>query len=151
MVSTDQYLAIYDMHLSFVCVEFSLRLVNNTANHYEGRVEVYYSGQWGTICSYFHSNVNARIICQELGYPDARAGSLSASFGTGIADQPIWLSYLFCQGTETSIADCYYYLPWDVFTCSSHSNDLSVSCVDGQCAQVMSYDVTRISNKNYNY
>lgn len=121
---------------AYLCVEFSLRIVNpnNTNIHYEGRVEVYYSGQWGTICSYYHSNTNARVICQELGYSDARAGSLSTSFGTGTADQPIWLSYLYCQGSETSIAECYYYLPWDsgVFTCSSHANDLSVSCIDGE-------------------
>ena len=54
------------------------------------------------------------------------------SFGTGAADQPIWLSYLYCQGTEESVADCFYYLPWDNGGCSSHSNDLAVSCVDGQ-------------------
>ena len=117
-------------------VEFSLRIVNpnNISIHYEGRVEVYYSGQWGTICSYYHSNTNARVICQELGYPDARAGSASASFGTGSADQPILLSYLYCQGTETTVADCYYYFSWDngIISCNDHSYDLSVSCVDGE-------------------
>ena len=127
-----------------VVLEFSLRIVNpnDTHHHYEGRVEVYYSGQWGTICSYYHSNANARVICQELGYPDARAGSVS--FGTGTENQPIWLSYLHCQGTETSIANCFYSLPWDDFACNSHdhSNDLSVSCVDGQCLSVICMGMT---------
>lgn len=99
-------------------------------------MEVYYSGQWGTICSYYQSNTNARVICQELGYPDARAGSQSVSFENGAEDQPIWLSYLYCQGDEASIVNCFYYLPWDNFPCYSHSNDLSVSCIDGKLGQI---------------
>ena len=130
-VTTTHELNMY----SLPCAEFSVRLVNpnNTGHHYEGRVEVYYSGQWGTVCSYYHSNAYARVICQELGYPDARAGSLSLSFGAAPADQPIWLSYLYCQGTEASIANCFFYLPWNSagYSCTNHSHDLSVSCVDG--------------------
>jgi len=112
--------------------EFSLRLVNpnDSSHHYEGRVEVYYNSQWGTICSYYQTNGNvARVICQELGYPDARAGSVS--FGHGEDSQPIWLSYLYCEGTEESVAECYYSI-WDNTFCNSHSYDLSVSCVDGK-------------------
>jgi len=46
-----------------------LRLVDGPSN-YEGRLEVYYAGQWGTICDrygYFEAK-EADVACHQLGF-----------------------------------------------------------------------------------
>ena len=45
----------------------SVRLVNGTRPD-EGRVEVYYGNQWGTVCDDGFTVQNARVICRMLGY-----------------------------------------------------------------------------------
>ena len=47
--------------------EISVRLVGGTPD-YSGRVEVYYSGAWGTVCGDSFDNNDASVICHMLGY-----------------------------------------------------------------------------------
>ena len=34
----------------------------------EGRVEVYYNGQWGTICNVGFGTSDVGLVCSQLGY-----------------------------------------------------------------------------------
>lgn len=50
---------------------YPVRLVDGMAPT-EGRVELFYNGQWGSICDDHWSLVEADIVCRELGFPGAQ-------------------------------------------------------------------------------
>ena len=119
------------------CTDYAIRLVKSdpSQHDYEGRLEVYHSGRWGTVCNtYQWSNANSRVVCQELGYPDARTGFDYESYGSGGSNQPVWLENVYCSGTEESLVDCYYYRGWGSRYCN-HTHDVGVSCLDRKCPQ----------------
>lgn len=60
-----------------------LRLVGEKRKHYEGRVEVYYNGEWGTVCDDDFSIYAAQVVCRQLGYLDAVSWHPSSKYGRG--------------------------------------------------------------------
>ena len=69
----------------------------------EGRLEVYYGGQWGTVCSVFFTLANGYVACRQLGYTDVQTFMTGPSFAT---NQTIWLSNVICGGSESSLFQC---------------------------------------------
>ena len=87
-------------------------------------MEVYYNGEWGTVCDDGWDNTDATVVCRQLGFHSSvRAyGSANAGQGTG----PIWLSRLSCFGNESSLFECGQ-LSVATKNCT-HSNDAAVNC-----------------------
>ena len=70
-------------HLTRDSTLIQLRLAGDKRKHYEGRVEIYYNGVWGTVCDDDFSIYAARVVCKELGYLDAVSWSPSSKYGQG--------------------------------------------------------------------
>jgi len=89
----------------------------------EGRLEVSYSGSWGTVCDDSFTNAAAGVVCYMLGY-----GGIGQVIGNryGEGSGTIWLDDVRCSGTETSISDCQHN-DWGVHDCD-HGEDVSVLC-----------------------
>ncbi|KAK3586774.1 hypothetical protein CHS0354_016949 [Potamilus streckersoni] len=108
-----------------------VRLVNGPSC-IVGRVEIWYQGQWGTVCDDNWSNADAEVICRMLGYSTFGAIAYdSARYGQGTG--PILLDEVMCYGWESSIADCSHN-SWGKHDCS-HLEDAAVRCgeTEDQC------------------
>ncbi|CAH1244699.1 DMBT1 [Branchiostoma lanceolatum] len=99
-----------------------IRLRDGTAS--SGRVEVFYNGQWGTICDDGFDLDDAKVICRQLGFTNATQAYTQAHFGEG-AD-PILLSNVACNGHEETLKDCQH-SGWGVTNCK-HEEDSGVEC-----------------------
>uniref|UniRef100_A0A8C6TYL7 Neurotrypsin n=1 Tax=Neogobius melanostomus TaxID=47308 RepID=A0A8C6TYL7_9GOBI len=94
----------------------------------EGRVEVYLSGLWGTVCDDGWSDHDAEVVCRQLGYSGVAKARVMAYFGEGSG--PIHMDNVKCSGEERSLVDCIKQTP-GTHNCR-HSEDAGVICNYGE-------------------
>uniref|UniRef100_A0A8C6RR73 Galectin-3-binding protein n=1 Tax=Nannospalax galili TaxID=1026970 RepID=A0A8C6RR73_NANGA len=102
-----------------------MRLVNGASAN-EGRVEIFYRGQWGTVCDNLWSLLDANVVCRALGFENATQALGKAAFGPGRG--PVMLDEVECRGTEPSLANCSS-LGWLQSHCG-HEKDAGVVCTN---------------------
>ena len=104
----------------------AIRLVGGSAT-YEGTVEIYYDGIWGSICDDSWDTNDARVVCRQLGFPDV--DNTFQAVGKALFGQsrgPILLDEVMCTGSENNIAMCPHN-GWGIDNCD-HSEDVGVIC-----------------------
>ena len=99
------------------------------SSYNEGRVEVNYNGEWGTVCDDGWSYSDASVVCRQLGFGSYGYSYSGAYFGQGSG--PIWLDYVFCAGIEATLASCGH-LGVNITRSCSHIEDAGVRCYRGQ-------------------
>ena len=112
---------------------YVVRLVNG-ATKYEGRVEVYHNGEWGTVCDDGWDLNDAQIVCNELGLGNAINATNRGFYGQGIGQ--IWLDNVECVGTERTIRNCSH-RGWGILYSCNHYDDAGVKCVSGKVLSSM--------------
>ena len=93
---------------------------------YEGRVEIYYEGEWGTVCDNGWTFADARTVCRQLKLTSKRPTILrGAYFGSG--NGTIWLNNSQCNDLDYKLAECEH-AGWGNISDCDHRMDASVIC-----------------------
>lgn len=84
--------------------QLQFRLAGYPRKHNEGRVEVFYNDEWGTICDDDFTLGNAHVLCRHLGFVAATGWAHSAKYGKGVGKRGVvgtaspWYSPPDCLG-----------------------------------------------------
>ena len=107
-----------------------LRLRDGAVEH-QGRLEVLYQGEWGTVCDDgWERSENGEVACRQLGYANGVRRihvetNQGAPFGRGTG--PILLDDVRCEtGNESKLIDCNH-RGWGEHNCV-HDEDVGVTC-----------------------
>lgn len=113
-------LKLYKTHLF---LEKTVRLIGGASDR-EGRVEVYWAEQWGTISDEGFDINDGHTICKFIGFIGAEEVYGGAHFGEGSGS--VWMSNMECMGNESSPYACRQSKigPQD----STHQHDAGVKC-----------------------
>jgi len=81
-----------------------IRLVGGTSPS-NGRLEIKWNGQWGTICNYwgYWDFRETAVACRQLGFLGAKR------YYTYPGSGPVYMRRVNCNGKEESLWDCSYY------------------------------------------
>ncbi|XP_043540300.1 scavenger receptor cysteine-rich domain-containing group B protein-like, partial [Chiloscyllium plagiosum] len=106
-----------------IAEDMKVRLVNGS-HPCEGRVEVTFGDDWGTVCDDQWGLLDAKVVCAGAGCGAAQGAPTHARFGRGAG--PIWLDDVACRGDETQLWHCSTRL-WGTHNCH-HGEDASAIC-----------------------
>ncbi|XP_065434807.1 scavenger receptor cysteine-rich type 1 protein M130-like [Chrysemys picta bellii] len=107
-----------------LCSEFTdLRLVSDS--DCAGRLEVFYNGTWGSVCSNGMSRVIAAIVCKQLNCGDG--GQIEREFEYGAGSGPTWLDHIVCSEQHSSLWQCLSE-PWNPKSCDDRAEETHISC-----------------------
>ena len=81
-----------------------VRLQGPLSGNGTGRVEIFYRGQWGSICDKGWDMNEAKVVCRELGYGYAVRVLKRGEVPVGVGK--IWLDDVACSGSEKNVSSC---------------------------------------------
>ncbi|XP_071492852.1 scavenger receptor cysteine-rich domain-containing protein DMBT1-like [Diadema antillarum] len=93
-------------------------------SYYQGTVELYYNGEWNSVCDDSWDLADANVVCRMLGFPGADEAPGLARFGHGSGR--ILLDNVDCLSYDEDIFDCYHN-GFYIHNCV-HSEDAGVVC-----------------------
>jgi hypothetical protein len=94
----------------------------------EGRLEVQYNGEWGTVCDDGWNTNSGLVACRQLGYNFSIRSTSSQEFGPGTGS--ILLDNVECKGNEENLFECDHF-GLGVHNCD-HDEDIGIVCSNTQ-------------------
>nr|XP_054748157.1 deleted in malignant brain tumors 1 protein-like [Lytechinus pictus] len=124
LLSTPRLVVLCSLFYFITVQSENTRLMNGDFP-FEGRVEVFYNGEWGTVCDDHWGIEEAEVVCKDLDYIGADLALVYAAFGPGSG--PIWMDNTFCYGGEEDLFECSRSHQIGTHDCA-HADDASVVC-----------------------
>jgi hypothetical protein len=106
-------------------VDGDLRLVGGP-DVWEGRLEVYHDGRWGTVCDDSFGSPDGQVACRQLGALGFQSLTDGSGYDGSAESQTIWLDDLNCSGDESRLVSCSH-AGLGNENCS-HSEDVGLRC-----------------------
>ena len=101
-----------------------------------GRPEVWYSNQWGTVCgldSHGWTWADGELLCQQYGLSGRIEHGTVGDYGNiNPGTGRVWLDYLTCSSYYDWISQCSHN-GWGASSACTHANDGAVSCRSESC------------------
>ncbi|XP_052240273.1 insulin-like peptide receptor isoform X2 [Dreissena polymorpha] len=127
-----------DLGCQYPITKYSRRKVagvlcfENEANNIEfrlsdrwyGAVEIKYENKWGRVCNKNFDDVDAGVMCRQLGYVDGRVSNRKAKSNAGT----VRMDNINCTGDEASILECQHEGYWNRNERGSDCSDAVVQC-----------------------
>ena len=91
-------------------------------------MEIYYNGEWGTLCNYGWDLNDAQVVCRQLGFGAVISIADKAYVNKyGAYADKIWYNDLNCTGNELTIENCSH-TGWSNGDFCRHRRDAGVVC-----------------------
>ena len=114
--------------------ESLIRLVGGSSYN-EGRVEMNYFGEWGTVFDDGLDCTDAGVVCKQLGFGSSGTLTAIGSAGLGQGSGSIWLDGVSCSGNELALAACGH-LGVGITRNCSHFSDAGIRCIGRFCKKL---------------
>uniref|UniRef100_A0A8B9SQ30 Soluble scavenger receptor cysteine-rich domain-containing protein SSC5D n=1 Tax=Anas platyrhynchos TaxID=8839 RepID=A0A8B9SQ30_ANAPL len=109
-----------------ICSEFmALRLENNDGC--SGRLQVFYNGTWGSVCSNSMTTETVSLVCKELGC--GNEGDLETDSNYAKLSGTAWLDHVECGKSSSSFWQCPS-ASWDPQSCTDRREETNITCND---------------------
>lgn len=114
-----------------------VRLLGGASEH-EGRLQVYTSGRWGTVCDYGWTQINAALVCHQMGLAlnprDWRL--LRSEVPSAGTSEDVILSNVRCTEHDVDITQCRAerVSTGDFYNSCTHDQDVGIRCYEGAWA-----------------
>uniref|UniRef100_A0A8B9T3G9 SRCR domain-containing protein n=1 Tax=Anas platyrhynchos TaxID=8839 RepID=A0A8B9T3G9_ANAPL len=107
-----------------VCSEFTaLRLENSDGC--SGRLQVFYNGTWGSVCSNSMTTETVSLVCKELGC--GNEGDLETDSNYAKLSGTAWLDHVECGKSNSSFWQCPS-ASWDPQSCTDRREETYITC-----------------------
>ncbi|XP_067164848.1 scavenger receptor cysteine-rich type 1 protein M130-like [Apteryx mantelli] len=107
-----------------VCSEFTaLRL--EKSDGCSGRLQVFYNGTWGSVCSNSMTPDTMSLVCKQLGCGDE--GFPETDLPYGRVSGPTWLDRVECGKMNSSFWQCPS-APWKLQSCDYQQDETRITC-----------------------
>ncbi|XP_071886431.1 antigen WC1.1-like [Anas platyrhynchos] len=107
-----------------ICSEFmALRLENSDGC--SGRLQVFYNGTWGSVCSNSMTTETVSLVCKELGC--GNEGELETISNYEKLSGTAWLDRVECGKSNSSFWQCPSD-PWDPQSCTDRREETHITC-----------------------